>query len=128
MTSSGTLLTLPGIPIGPHGNPFAVFQVGYWKIQLVLTESRAWAIESGWNWSGGTTTSKDTWTEIWGDGADAAAENDGAAIIKTINSNLYLTNMDKWIFLVSILPSSNWCLACDSKSFQYKFLNALDNC
>ena len=80
MTSSGVLLTSPGILVGLLGNPFTVFQVGNWKIQLVLTENRARVIESRWTWSGGTTTSKDTWTEIWGDEANAAVENDGAAI------------------------------------------------
>ena len=30
--------------------------------------SRSWTIEVGWSWSGGTSTAKDTWTEIWGDG------------------------------------------------------------
>ena len=30
--------------------------------------SSTWTIESGWTWSGGSATSKDTWTEIWGDG------------------------------------------------------------
>ena len=30
--------------------------------------SSVWSIESGWTWSGGSTTSLDTWTEIWGDG------------------------------------------------------------
>ena len=74
MTSSGALLSSPGIPVGLLGNPFTVFQVGYWKIQLVLTENRVWAIESGWTWSGGTTTSKDTWTEIWGDGVDTLSK------------------------------------------------------
>ena len=43
-------------------------------------ENRAGAIESGWTWTGGSTTSKDTWTEIWGDGADAAVK-DSAAIV-----------------------------------------------
>ena len=28
----------------------------------------SWLIETGWNWFGGSSTSKDTWTEIWGDG------------------------------------------------------------
>ena len=75
-------MTSPGIPIDPPGNPFTVFQVGYWKIQLVLTENRDWAIETGWTWSGGNSSTKDTWTEIWGDGADAAVKDD-AAIVKT---------------------------------------------
>ena len=44
-------------------------------------ENCSWAIESGWTWIGGSTTTKDTWTEIWGYGADAAAENDGAIIM-----------------------------------------------
>ena len=30
--------------------------------------SSTWAKESGWLWSGGSTTTKDVWTEIWGDG------------------------------------------------------------
>ena len=30
--------------------------------------SSSWVIEVGWNWSGGTPTTKDTWTEVWGDG------------------------------------------------------------
>ena len=30
--------------------------------------SSSWDVESGRNWSGGSTTSKDTWSEIWGDG------------------------------------------------------------
>ena len=77
MTSSGALLTSLGIPIGLLRNPFTVFQVGYWKIQLVFIENYSWAIESRWTWTGGSTTTKDTWTEIWG---DAAVENIGAAI------------------------------------------------
>ena len=28
----------------------------------------SWSIESGWVWSGGKSNTKDTWTEIWGDG------------------------------------------------------------
>ena len=43
-------------------------------------ENCSWAIESGWTWTGGSTTTKDTWAEIWGDEADASAENDGAII------------------------------------------------
>ena len=30
--------------------------------------SASWAIETGWTWSGGSITTKDTWVEIWGDG------------------------------------------------------------
>ena len=30
--------------------------------------SSSWYVESGWRWSGGTTTTADTWTEIWSDG------------------------------------------------------------
>ena len=30
--------------------------------------SSSWVIEVGWNWSGGTPTTKDTWTEVCGDG------------------------------------------------------------
>ena len=30
--------------------------------------SSSWSIETGWRWSGGNSKTKDTWTEIWGDG------------------------------------------------------------
>ena len=30
--------------------------------------SLSWAIENGWSWSGGSLTTKDVWTEVWGDG------------------------------------------------------------
>ena len=30
--------------------------------------SSNWSIETGWTWSGGSPTSKDTWKAIWGDG------------------------------------------------------------
>ena len=43
-------------------------------------ENRAGVIETGWTWTGGSTSSKDTWSEIWGDGAGAAVKN-GAAIV-----------------------------------------------
>ena len=44
-------------------------------------ENCAGAIETGWTWTGGSTSSKDTWSEIWGDGADATVK-DGAAVVK----------------------------------------------
>ena len=43
-------------------------------------KNRAWAIETGWTWTGGSSTSKDTWTEVWGDG-EGVAVKDGAAIV-----------------------------------------------
>ena len=30
--------------------------------------NNSWGIESGWQCSGGTSSTKDVWTEIWGDG------------------------------------------------------------
>ena len=65
------------------GKSFYSFQVGYWKIQLVLTENRVGAAETGWTWTGGSSTTKDIWTEIWGDGLEAAVK-DGAAIVSQI--------------------------------------------
>ena len=44
-------------------------------------ENRAGAIETGWTWAGGSTSSKDTWSEIWGDGAGAAVKDDAAVTI-----------------------------------------------
>ena len=38
------------------------------------------AAANGWVWAGGSTSSKDTCSEIWGDGIDAAVK-DGAAIV-----------------------------------------------
>ena len=38
--------------------------------------------EIGWVWTGRSTSSKDTCSEIWGDGADAEDENIDAAISK----------------------------------------------
>ena len=43
-------------------------------------ENRAGAVKAGWTWIGGSSTSKDTWSEICGDGVDAAVK-DGAAIV-----------------------------------------------
>ena len=54
--------------------------MGYWKIQLVLTENRAGVIETGWTWTGGSSTTKDIWTEIWGDGIEAAVKDGGAIV------------------------------------------------
>ena len=80
MTSSGAFVTSPGIPIGLPGNPFTVFPVGSWKIQLLLMENRVGAAETGWTRTGGSSTSKDTCVEICGDGVDATVK-DGAAIV-----------------------------------------------
>ena len=55
---TGALLTSSGIPIGLPENPFTVFQVGYWKIQLLLMENLAGVIETGWACSEGTTITK----------------------------------------------------------------------
>ena len=47
-------------------------------------ENRTGTVEAGWAWTGGSSTSKDTWSEICGDGVDAAVK-DGAAIVKGFN-------------------------------------------
>ena len=43
-------------------------------------ENRVGAGETGWTWTGGSSTSNDTCAEICGDGVDAAVK-DGAAIV-----------------------------------------------
>ena len=43
-------------------------------------ENRAGAVETGWTWTGGSSSSKDTCAEICGDGGDADVK-DGAAIV-----------------------------------------------
>ena len=42
-------------------------------------KNRAWAIETGWTWTGGSSTSKDTWTEIW-EGGEGVAVKDAAVV------------------------------------------------
>ena len=39
-----------------------------------------WKVETGWTWKGGSSTTKDTWTEIWGDGEGAAIKDDAAVV------------------------------------------------
>ena len=43
-----------------------------------------WTIESGWSWSGCSTTLADSWIDICGDGEGAAVKDD-AAIVDTLN-------------------------------------------
>ena len=81
---SGALLTSLRIPIGLLGNPITVFHVGYWKIQLVFMENRSWGIESGWTWSEGSTTGKDTCVETCGDGVNAAVKDVVAIVLLEI--------------------------------------------
>ena len=43
-------------------------------------ENYVGAAETGWTWSGCSSLTKDTCSEIWGDGADAAVK-DGVTIV-----------------------------------------------
>ena len=43
----------------------------------------AWAFETGWSWSGGSTTSADFWINICVDGEDTAVKDDDAVV--TVN-------------------------------------------
>ena len=90
MTPSGALPMSLGIPIGLFENPFTVFQGDYWKIQLLFMQNLVWKAETGWAWTGESTTTKVVWTEIWGDG-EYAAVKDGAAVvfISSINSSSF---------------------------------------
>ena len=80
MTPSGAFLTSFWIPIGLFRNLFKVFRLDYWKTQLFFIQNLALKAESGWTWTGGSTTSKVTWTEIWGDGENAAIKDDTAIV------------------------------------------------
>ena len=84
MTSSGALMTSSKIPIGPPGNPFTVFPVGYWKIQLFSMENRSYVVEIGWACSGGNSVTKDTCSEICGDGVDAAVKDCTAIVVASV--------------------------------------------
>ena len=39
-----------------------------------------WTIESGWSWSGCSTTSADSWIDSCGDGENAAVKDDAAIV------------------------------------------------
>ena len=54
--------------------------MGYWKIQPLLIENCVGTAETGCVWTGGSTSSEDTCSEIWGDGIDAVVK-DGAVIV-----------------------------------------------
>ena len=43
-------------------------------------QNLAWAIETGWSWSEGSTTSADSWIDICGDGEDAAVKDDAVVV------------------------------------------------
>ena len=43
-------------------------------------ENFAWKAETRWNWSGGTSNTKDTWAEMCGDGEGAAVKDDAAIV------------------------------------------------
>ena len=45
------------------------------------------AIEIVWTLTGVSTTTKDSWIEIWGDGADVAMK-EGAAVVDNIKSKI----------------------------------------
>ena len=60
--------------------------------------SSTWNVETGWKWSGGSTTSADIWVEIWGDGVKFntnstywddgnLSDNDGWSSLCKIESN-----------------------------------------
>ena len=64
-------------------------------------ENRAGTVEAGWTWAGGSSTSKDTWSEICGDGVDAAVKDSAAIVIKEIRqliNNSQLNIMSKILF------------------------------
>ena len=72
----------------PTGKSFYSSPGGLLENPAGLHGNRAWTIEQGYTWTGGTPANKDTWTEIWGDGADAAAK-DGAAIVILVTIDFF---------------------------------------
>ena len=59
------------------------------KVLTALHVKFAWKTETGCVWIGGTTSRKDTFSEIWGDREDATAENIDAAI-SNIEYKIYI--------------------------------------
>ena len=71
------LLTSHGIPIGLLENPFTVCLIRLLKNPVALHVKSWMKTEIGWTWTRGSTTTKDTWTETWGD-EEHAVVKDGA--------------------------------------------------
>ena len=76
-------------------------------------ENLAGAIETGWTWTGGSTSSKDTWSEIWGDGA-AAAFKDGAAVVKEWLRLKIEINYDRGAFMLVITDGFDYSFSYPS--------------
>ena len=52
-------------------------------------EYRSFVIETGFKWEGGSPTKRDTWTEIRGDGIDAAVKDGAARVIEKLALYLF---------------------------------------
>ena len=82
MRSSGVLLTSLWFPIGLFGNFFYSFPSWLLEYSTAIHVKLCMKIETGWIWSGGAwTKTKDTRTEMCGDGEGATVKDD-AAIVK----------------------------------------------
>ena len=79
MTSSGALLTSLRIPIGLLEILLSFFRKTMDNPTALYAKSCK-KTETGWTLTEGSTTTKDTWTEIRGDEEDAAVK-DSAAVI-----------------------------------------------
>ena len=55
-------------------------------------QNLVWAIETGWFWYGGSTTSADSWIDICGDGESAAAKDDTTVVKIIFNNKIYSIN------------------------------------
>ena len=66
----GTSLTTDKCEYCGDGKRIYSYQ-NYWDDGNAINNdgcSSVWHVENGWTWAGGSQTSKDIWTEIWGDG------------------------------------------------------------
>ena len=55
----------------------------------IYQEFWIWTIESGWSWSGSSTTSADSWIDICGDGEGAAVKDDAAIVWELLSLESY---------------------------------------
>ena len=110
------------IQIGQCENSLTVFQVDYLKIHcslfIICKKSRNLIILSR-----GTTTTKDTWTEIWGDGESAAVKDDATIVnmqwIKFLimrDNKLKIEEFDKKMVYYIVLAGSPRASSSTSES------------
>ena len=99
-----------------------------------------WTIESGWSWSGCSTTSADSWIDICGDGEGAAVKDDAAKVDQTkklktwrsinlichINFNKLLLLKFYFYFKMDLIDQTNRCVKVRIEELESKIRDKKD--